>query len=40
MYDFEKLLEPTSLTEAITVRSNHPDALLIAGGTDVLIKMR
>ncbi len=40
MYDFSALYEAKSAADAITLRVAHPDAVLIAGGSDVLIKMR
>jgi CO/xanthine dehydrogenase FAD-binding subunit len=30
---------PTSLAEALTVKAEHPDALPIAGGTDVMVEL-
>ena len=40
MYDFSALYEASSVQDAIALRVAHPDAVLIAGGSDVLIKMR
>ncbi|MEG1149190.1 MAG: FAD binding domain-containing protein, partial [Niameybacter sp.] len=40
MYDLEIIAEPHNLLEAIATKASHPDALFIAGGTDVLIKVR
>ncbi len=40
MYDFSAYYEATSVANAIALRTEHPDATLIAGGSDVLIKMR
>ena len=40
MYDFNALYEAASIQDAIALRQAHPDAVLIAGGSDVLIKMR
>ena len=40
MYDFRALYEAKSVEDAIRLRVAHPDAVVIAGGSDVLIKMR
>ncbi len=40
MYDFNKLYEASSLQEALELKSKHPEALLLAGGSDILIKLR
>ena len=40
MYDIKALYEAYSVEEAIALLSEHPDAKIIAGGSDVLIKMR
>lgn len=40
MYDFSALYEAKSVQDAIALRVAHPDAVLIAGGSDVLIKIR
>jgi len=40
MYDFSALYEATSVSNAIELMREHPAAVLIAGGSDVLIKMR
>lgn len=40
MYDFSALYEATSAANAIELMQTHPSAVLIAGGSDVLIKMR
>lgn len=40
MYDFSALYEARSVEDAIRLRAEHPEAVLIAGGSDVLIKMR
>ncbi len=40
MYDFSALYEATSVADAVALRQAHPNAVLIAGGSDVLIKMR
>lgn len=40
MYDFSALYEATSVKHAVELMQAHPSAVLIAGGSDVLIKMR
>ncbi len=40
MYDFSALYEATSVAHAVELMQEHPSAVLIAGGSDVLIKMR
>lgn len=40
MYDFSALYEATSVSNAVSLMLEHPAATLIAGGSDVLIKMR
>ena len=40
MYDIKALYEARSVEEAVSLRLQHPDAHIIAGGSDVLIKMR
>lgn len=40
MYDFSALYEATSVQHAVELMRDHPSAVLIAGGSDVLIKMR
>ena len=40
MYDMKALYEPTSVESAIALRLEHPEAQIIAGGTDVLVQMR
>lgn len=40
MYDIEALYEADSVTHAITLMQQHPEAILIAGGSDVLIQIR
>ncbi len=40
MYDFSALYEATSVAHAVQLMQEHPDAVLIAGGSDVLIKLR
>ena len=39
MYDFNTLYEPKTLEEALKFRNYHPEALLLAGGSDILIKL-
>lgn len=40
MYDMKELYEAFSVQEAIQLRLEHPDAQIIAGGSDVLVQMR
>ncbi len=40
MYDMKALYEATSVSEAIQLLSEHPDAKILAGGSDVLVQMR
>ncbi len=40
MYDMKALYEAHSVQEAINLLSEHPQAKIIAGGSDVLIQMR
>jgi xanthine dehydrogenase FAD-binding subunit len=40
MYDFKNLYEPTSVLEALKLKKEHPDALILAGGSDILIQIR
>lgn len=40
MYDFNKLYEPTSVKEALSLKKENPKALFLAGGSDILIKLR
>ena len=40
MYDFTALYQPKTVGEAVALLAKHPEAVLIAGGSDVLIKMR
>ncbi|MEG1525681.1 MAG: xanthine dehydrogenase FAD-binding subunit XdhB [Clostridia bacterium] len=40
MYDFSALYQAKSVQDAIKLKLAHPEAVLIAGGSDVLIKMR
>lgn len=40
MYDIEALYEASSVTDAIELLQAHPQAKILAGGSDVLIQMR
>lgn len=40
MYNIVKIIEPRSFSEALTALSNTPDLTVIAGGTDVLVKLK
>lgn len=40
MFDFEALYEASSLAQAIELRQQYPEAKIIAGGSDQLIKLR
>ena len=40
MYDMKALYEAYSVEEAIKLRLEHPEAQIIAGGSDVLVQMR
>ena len=40
MYDIKALYEATSVANAIALLVEHPEAIIIAGGSDVLIQMR
>lgn len=40
MYDFENYYSATSTDDAINALSNNPDAIVISGGTDVLVQIR
>ncbi len=40
MYDFSALYEAASVRQAVELMQEHPSAVLIAGGSDVLIKLR
>jgi xanthine dehydrogenase FAD-binding subunit len=40
MYDIKALYEANSVQDAIDLRMAHPEAKIIAGGSDVLIQMR
>lgn len=40
MYDFKNLYEPKTVREALELRKEHPEALVLAGGSDILIQIR
>ena len=40
MYDLLALYEASSVENAVALRIEHPEAQIIAGGTDVLVQMR
>lgn len=40
MYDFSALYEASTIEEAVALRAQHPEAVIIAGGSDVLIALR
>ena len=40
MYDIEKYYEARSVEEAVRLLNEHPEARIISGGSDVLIKTR
>lgn len=40
MFDFEFLYEASSVSHAIELMKQHPNAKIIAGGSDILIKIR
>ena len=40
MYDMKALYEANTVEEAVSLRVEHPDAQIIAGGSDVLVQMR
>ena len=40
MYDIKALYEAGSVQDAVRLRLEHPQAQIIAGGTDVLVQMR
>lgn len=40
MYDMKALYQATSVADAVALRQAHPDAQIIAGGSDVLVQMR
>ncbi|MBQ0059937.1 MAG: FAD binding domain-containing protein, partial [Lachnospiraceae bacterium] len=40
MYSVKDLLRPSNLEEALQMMKDHPEAMPLAGGTDVVVKMR
>ncbi len=40
MYDMKALYQAASVADAVALRQAHPDAQIIAGGSDVLVQMR
>jgi len=40
MYDMKALYEASSVSDAVALRVAHPEAQIIAGGSDVLVQMR
>ena len=40
MYDIKALYQATSVSDAVALRLAHPEAQIIAGGSDVLVQMR
>ncbi|MGN8890668.1 xanthine dehydrogenase subunit XdhB [Dysosmobacter sp. HCP28S3_G4] len=40
MYDMKALYQASSVQDAVALRLAHPDAQIIAGGSDVLVQMR
>ena len=40
MYDLKSLYEAGSVQDAVRLRLEHPEAQILAGGTDVLVQMR
>lgn len=40
MYDFKNIYQPKTVKEALEMKNEHPDALILAGGSDVLIQTR
>ncbi|MCI2058389.1 MAG: xanthine dehydrogenase FAD-binding subunit XdhB [Oscillibacter sp.] len=40
MYDMKALYEAASVADAVALRTAHPEAQIIAGGSDVLVQMR
>ena len=40
MYDLTALYEAQTVAQAVELRTAHPDAVIIAGGSDVLVQMR
>ncbi|MGH4036732.1 MAG: xanthine dehydrogenase subunit XdhB [Sphaerochaeta sp.] len=40
MYDFNNIYQPKTIEEALKMKSEHPEALILAGGSDILIQVR
>ena len=40
MYDMKALYQAASVEEVVALRLEHPEAQIIAGGSDVLVQMR
>ena len=40
MYDLQALYQAQSVADAVSLRLAHPEAHIIAGGSDVLVQMR
>ena len=40
MYDIENYYNAKTVSEAVELLTEHPDARIISGGSDVLIKIR
>ena len=40
MYDMKALYQAQSVADAVALRVAHPEAQIIAGGSDVLVQMR
>ncbi len=40
MYDIKEMFEATSVSHAVELRLAHPQAIILAGGSDILIQMR
>lgn len=40
MFDFKEIYEATTVNNAIELLKKHPNAIIIAGGSDILIKIR
>ncbi|MGD1822132.1 MAG: xanthine dehydrogenase subunit XdhB [Pleomorphochaeta sp.] len=40
MYDFNNIYQPKTVEEALKMKKAHPEALVLAGGSDILIQCR
>ncbi len=40
MYDFNNIYQPKTVEEALQMKKEHPEALTLAGGSDILIQCR